>query len=46
MWKTWGETYMKLLKLYDQDLDEYAKNMLGDIYGLNSPVPEDGGESR
>lgn len=42
MWKTWGSTYMKLLNLYDQDVGEFAKNMLGEIYGLNSPVPEDG----
>lgn len=40
MWKTWGGIYMKLLKLYDHDVDEFAKNLLGEIYGVNSPVPE------
>ena len=40
MWKTWGGTYMKLLKLYDQDLDEFARHLLGEIYGVNGPVPE------
>ncbi|MEW6381589.1 MAG: hypothetical protein AB1611_18585 [bacterium] len=40
MWKTWGEAYMKVLKLYDSDLDDHAKDLLGEIYGLNAPLPE------
>jgi len=36
-----GGIYMKLLKLYDHDVDEFAKNLLGEIYGVNSPVPEE-----
>jgi len=40
MWKTWSGAYIKVLKLYDEDLDDHAKEMLGEIYGLTSPVPE------
>jgi len=39
MWKTWSAAYIKVLKLYDEDLDEHAKTMLGEIYGITSPVP-------
>jgi len=40
MWKTWGEAYMKVLKLYDSDLDDHAKDLLGEIYGLSAPIME------
>lgn len=40
MWKTWSAAYIKVLKLYDEDLDDHTKSMLGEIYGMNSPVPE------
>ena len=39
MWKTWSAAYIKVLKLYDEDLDEHAKEMLGEIYGITSPAP-------
>jgi len=38
MWKRWSAGYIKVLKLYDEDLDEHAKGMLGEIYGVTSPV--------
>ena len=38
MWKTWSAAYIKVLKLYDEDLDEHAKEILGEIYGITSPV--------
>jgi len=40
MWKTWSAAYIKVLKLYDEDLDEHAKDMLGEIYGITSPMPK------
>ena len=40
MWKTWSTAYIKVLKLYDEDLDEHAKDMLGEIYGVTSPMPK------
>ena len=42
MWKTWSAAYIKVLKLYDEDLDEHAKEMLGEIYGITSQVPKSG----
>ncbi len=40
MWKTWSAAYIKVLKLYDEDLDEHVKDMLGEIYGVTSPSPK------
>jgi hypothetical protein len=40
MWKTWSAAYIKVLKLYDEDLDDHAKDMLGEIYGITSPAPK------
>jgi len=40
MWKTWSNAYVKVLKLYDEDLDDHAKDMLGEIYGLTNPLPK------
>lgn len=40
MWKTWSNAYIKVLKLYDEDLDAHAKDMLGEIYGITSPMPK------
>ena len=40
MWKTWSNAYVKVLKLYDEDLDDHVKDFLGEIYGLTIPVPK------
>jgi len=40
MWKTWSNAYVKVLKLYDEDLDDHVKGMLGEIYGVTTPVPK------
>jgi hypothetical protein len=40
MWKTWSNAYVKVLKLYDEDLDDHVKTMLGEIYGVTTPMPK------
>jgi len=40
MWKTWSNAYVKVLKLYDEDLDDHAKDFLGEIYGITNPLPK------
>ena len=40
MWKTWSAAYIKVLKLYDEDIDAHARDMLGDIYGVTSAMRE------
>ena len=40
MWKTWSNAYVKVLKLYDEDLDAHAKDFLGEIYGITNPLPK------